>query len=645
MKLFVKGTIGLVSLILGTLLVQHPSTAEPVDDLYIAAVKAFKSNQQNEALQFIQQAIDLDPNNPRLFNTAGVILKILGDFDRAADHFSTALKFDPNSFNSNYNAANLVHYEIFDKKPNNIEFLDRSLQYYQHAIEAVFQSNLTDTGVSMQEKINVLNDASIALKKRSRNQEAIELLKKVVELDPNNSQGLGNLALAYMDAGNVESALEVSEVAIGHDPNNEKLRTNHAVMLETGNKLSQLDANEVVFGMIFEHKSPKNGTIVNVKIQLKRNDNAIALVNQLTSKIELDLLTYRWLHCTFNHALARLKENIVMRPTMTIDGKDLPPVIVRFGDDLYSLSRSYAFLNGLNDDVSKVIYQNLVAKVPQHSEINWVNARKRQLYIFDSKNRGRQDDYLSISRKQYGANGQCKLTLAIVSSGKLDFFYNLVQKLPTSVPICEVIVLDYLLSSADRQKIIKDFPQFTFVLASEQDSSQAKAINKLIRQVKTTHLLLLNDSWEPMDNAGDNIMKSLTLMDSASKLGMPIAQVLMNEQSSTSCSLGINLNDCRNSDFYGKSGWERTLKTDSSSFSFLEHEFGIHYLDHKASSTWPGFTINNPALWNLDLVTSSVKSVVNEDREDFEALFALDVLENGLTTVHLPDVCFRYIGY
>lgn len=627
-----------------------------VDELHQKAVDAFQTKQHDKALNFLQEAISMEPTNSALLNTAGVLLNTIGEIDSAADYFATSLKVDPTGFNANYNAANLVHFAIFDNNLDMTDALDSSIGYYKNAIEAMFSSNQTNASIPIEEQISILNDASVALKKASRNSEAIELLNKVLDIDPNNVQAMGNLALAYLDAGAIESAYRISLTAIEHDQENVEIRKNHEIITQELNSSKSENTttisdeslkkndSDVIFGMSFEHQHTHTKKNHSINIELKRTDDPVAIVNELQSELGLDLLTYRWLHCTFNHALSRLKEDIVLERVITIDEKDLPSLIVRYGDDLFALSRSYAYQHKLGSEATDAIYNNLVDQLPQHSDLSWVNTRKRQLNLFSPGQIQNSGDYLSASRQQYETSGNCRLTLAIMTTGKLDFFYNLVQKLPTAIQICEVIVFDDASSESDRVNMVTNFPQFNFITIPKQDKGHAKTLNKMLRLVKTNYLLYLNDLWEPLNDAGLKIERALTLLDGASTLGMPIAQVLMNEQSTRSCTLGTNLTDCRNSRFYGKAGWKRTVMVDGSSFDFLEHEFGTQYLDHESSSYWPGFSSHYPALWNLKLLTSNVNNIFNESDENYDALFSLQIWQSGMTTVHLPDVGFRYIG-
>ena len=58
-----------------------------VDELHQKAVDEFQAKQHDNALKILQEAIAMDPTNPALLNTAGVLLNTIGEIDRAADYF------------------------------------------------------------------------------------------------------------------------------------------------------------------------------------------------------------------------------------------------------------------------------------------------------------------------------------------------------------------------------------------------------------------------------------------------------------------------------------------------------------------------------------------------------------------------------
>ncbi len=629
-------------------------------ELHQAAAQALQVNNYKKALDFLSQAIQIDAQDATILNTVGVVYDAAGDVDRAAEYFASSLQLDPNAFSTNYNAANLMHYGVFEKNGNRADALESSTAYYLKAYETlVFSSkdnNANDDIISKAEKFRFLTDAGSAMMKAAKYVEAIQLFTKVLEIDPMNPNAMSDLSLAFLGSGDINQAQRFSTMAIERSPTDVKLQRNHALILRNasiapedgrGESLEQEgNANDIIFGMSFDYQHGATNVTHKISIEMSRSDDPVAVLDQLQSRLELDLLTSRWLYANFHHALARLNEHVVLESPVDLDGQDLPRIRVHYGDDLFALSRSYAHQHSLSSNVADVIFSSLVDKVPQHKEVTWVNARKRQQYRQADTKIG--DNYLSAVRRNRRSNNsdQCKITLAIVTTGELQSLYNLITKFPASNHICEVVILDYLFSAENKIKIIEDFPQFYFVFFAKKnrDNGHAVSLNTILTTIKTPYVLQMNDSWEPIGDCSERIDRAYLLIEATQSVGMPVAQVVLNEQSSTACAFGLSPSDCRNNAYYGKAGWSRRMTVDSTSFDFIEHEFGVQYNDHKQSSSWPGFTSNHPALWNLSLLTSNANIFFNEGRRDYDLIFALKVLESGMTTVHLPDMGFRYIG-
>ena len=166
----------------------------------------------------------------------------------------------------------------------------------------------------------------------------------------------------------------------------------------------------------------------------------------------------------------------------------------------------------------------------------------------------------------------------------------------------------------------------------------------MLMTIKTPYVLHLNDSWEPIDGCSEKIERAYMLMETSQQVEMPVAQVLMNEQSSLECIYGQDISKCHSNNLFGKGGWSRRLTMDTFSIDFMEHEFGVQYPEHQQSASWPGFSSHHPALWNLNLLTSKSNVFYDENISDYDLIFAMKVLESGMVIAHLPDVGFQYMG-
>ena len=155
--------------------------------------------------------------------------------------------------------------------------------------------------------------------------------------------------------------------------------------------------------------------------------------------------------------------------------------------------------------------------------------------------------------------------MAIATAGNPNLFYNFVEKFPSTDLVCDVIIVDDASSTEVRAQMMNAYPQFTFVFKSKQDVGAVGTMNTIARLSKSRYLLYASDAWDPLANDDDHLKQALAILKSGSGSD-PIVQVVLNDQSSTSCSLG------RASDCSGKGGWKRTVEWDGRKVEYVENE-------------------------------------------------------------------------
>eukprot|EP00957_Ditylum_brightwellii_P176773 13465215-Ditylum_brightwellii.AAC.1 len=152
----------------------------------------------------------------------------MAEFQLAAESFAEAINLEPGGFHQYHNAANLLHFFVYDQQSGNKTALEISIAYYEKAIKL---SDERASDISPGERIALLNDASLALQKVSMITDAMDLVQKVLEIDPKNLQARGNLALLLMRTGNLSQASIEAQVAIDQNPENVQLRHNYGNIL------------------------------------------------------------------------------------------------------------------------------------------------------------------------------------------------------------------------------------------------------------------------------------------------------------------------------------------------------------------------------------------------------------------------------
>lgn len=131
------------------------------------------------AAEELLKAIEINQNNPLShYNLAYVMETELNDPDSAIEQYELAIKFSPNKFSFAYKSIGKLYYEIGN--------FDRSIEAYRSAVEKLPKDALAR------------NDLAVVLTRKGLIKEAIEELKKAMELDPNDETVKKNLEKAYI---------------------------------------------------------------------------------------------------------------------------------------------------------------------------------------------------------------------------------------------------------------------------------------------------------------------------------------------------------------------------------------------------------------------------------------------------------------
>jgi len=71
-----------------------------IDDLCQKGKNFFEDGQYLEAVECYEQALLLNPNDPDLWNSKGLVLRVMGRYNEAIDCFNKSLEIDPRDRNS-----------------------------------------------------------------------------------------------------------------------------------------------------------------------------------------------------------------------------------------------------------------------------------------------------------------------------------------------------------------------------------------------------------------------------------------------------------------------------------------------------------------------------------------------------------------
>ena len=240
-------------------------------------------------------------------------------------------------------------------------------------------------------------------------------------------------------------------------------------------------------------------------------------------------------------------------------------------------------------------------------------------------------NFHSHARERYSFSTECKLTVGIFTHGNPSLFYNTVEQFVTTDLVCEVLVVDDSSSIAARTKMINDYPSFNFVfIPNQEQGGLARALNTMTRMSKSRFFLFLDSTFVSTSADDEHLRKAITILSTQHH----VAQVVLNDQSSATCSLGLDdISRCA-----GSGGWKRILTLPpNNSIELVENEFGS--MSHMESSQWSGFSYV-PSVWDLNTLNEVAEIYFDETEDSDTSLtkYSLTVWDLGLTTVHLPSV-------
>ena len=147
--------------------------------LYLLGTACFQSGLNDEALKYLQESIQLNPNNPYAFNNIGVLLKDCHRLQESLDSFEKALRLKPNYSEAYYNQGLSFHA---------LMRLNQALQSYNDAIAT--QADYLDAYVN---RGNVLQDLGDYVAACSSYRQALQLNPHDAEIDYNLANALKKL--------------------------------------------------------------------------------------------------------------------------------------------------------------------------------------------------------------------------------------------------------------------------------------------------------------------------------------------------------------------------------------------------------------------------------------------------------------------
>jgi len=169
-----------------------------VKEAFGLAVKNHQNNNLQDAQNYYQQVLKIDPNHIAALNNLGAIFQRLGENQKAIKCFEKAIELNPNYADAHNNLGNV--FKGLGEHQN-------AKSCYEKAIE--LNPNYAHAHYNLGNVFKALGE----------HQKAKSYYEKAIELDPNYVDAHNNLGNVFKDLGEHQNAKSCYEKAIELDPN------------------------------------------------------------------------------------------------------------------------------------------------------------------------------------------------------------------------------------------------------------------------------------------------------------------------------------------------------------------------------------------------------------------------------------------
>lgn len=233
------------------------------EKFYLAALEFFEKEQYKKAFDYIQKAINNDPQNADYVATKAIFFHKINELHNALETYQQALSINPNHILSHFNLG-----IIYMKVGKYIEAINEW--------QAVLKSNPTDS--------EALFNIAVALTKINKKNEAVTLFEKVLQINPNHAQAHQNLAILYKADKNYQKAkyhlqkLKELDITFSEIATIEMIKCNELEFLD---KLcEQSNTSNIIKETLNVNISTTNNNISTTNIETLQTNALCALIDE-----------------------------------------------------------------------------------------------------------------------------------------------------------------------------------------------------------------------------------------------------------------------------------------------------------------------------------------------------------------------------
>ena len=227
-----------------------------IKEAFNLAVQYHQNNNLQDAQNYYNKVLELDPKHLSAHNNLGGIFQKLGDPQKAKNCYERAIEINPNYVDA-YNNLGIIFKELGKNQ--------KAKECYEKAIK--IDPNYVDAHYNL----------GIAFKELGDLQKAKDCYEKTIELNPNYENAHNNLGTIFQDLGEYQKAITCYEKAIAINPNYSNPYTNLGTIFLN---LKEYQRAEDCYRKSIELKSNSPMALINKgKILFEKGEFELSLID------------------------------------------------------------------------------------------------------------------------------------------------------------------------------------------------------------------------------------------------------------------------------------------------------------------------------------------------------------------------------
>ena len=290
-----------------------------IKEAFDLAVKNHQNNNLQDAQNYYQQVLKIDPNHSQSLSNIAVIFSNLKEYQKAKECYEKAIKIDPNYIVAHNNLGNVFkeleehqkakkcYEKVIELDPNyiaaynNLGNIFKELREFEKAKDCYVKAiELNPNYAEAHYNLGVI------FKALGEHQKAKSCYEKAIKINPNYTNAYFNLGAIFQELSDLQKAKECYEKVIEIDPNYVGVHNNLNLLLKIKRLLSKIEQtrkSEIKTKIGFFKKVPtklsisdlrltSNPFISNMKVEAELVSQLYKISSKKLDDVDLEYLRY-----------------------------------------------------------------------------------------------------------------------------------------------------------------------------------------------------------------------------------------------------------------------------------------------------------------------------------------------------------------